>query len=73
MPTFTVVRRQDAYVNYSTEVEAETAEQAARIAQKLCADLVWEHQSVTEFDANFFIALDDTGAEIEETARGKLA
>lgn len=73
MPTFTVLRRQDAFVDYLTEVEADTPAQAARIAQKLCADLVWEHRSMAEFDANLFVTLDEDGAEIEESACGKLA
>jgi hypothetical protein len=70
MPTFTVLRRQDAYVDYLAEVEADTPQAAADLAYEQDG-LVWEPRGVTEFDANRVVTLDDDGAEIDSTARGK--
>jgi hypothetical protein len=70
MPTFTVLRRQDAYVDYLAEIEADTPQAAADLACE--ADgIVWEERGVTEFDANRVVTLDGDGEEIESTARGK--
>lgn len=71
MPTFTVLRRQDAYVDYVTRVEAETAQQAADIAYRSDQPVVWETRGVVEFDASHVVTLDEQGDEIESTARGR--
>ena len=73
MPKFKVLRRQDAYVDYVAEVEADTAEEAADLASSSPWDFQWEEQGVVEFDAGLFVALDADGNEIEGTEAGKLA
>ncbi len=73
MPKFTVLRRQDAYVDYTAEVEAETAEDAAWIANESFDRFRWEKQGVAEFDAALFVTLDEDGEEIEGTECGKCA
>ena len=70
MPKFTVMSRKDAFVNYITEVEAETAEKAVEIAYEGGPEIVWEEYGVVEFDARQVVALDEDGFEIEGTARG---
>ena len=71
MPIFTVLSRVDAYVDYITEVEADTAEEAVDLAYDGGPDVVWEPYGVMEFDARRVVALDDEGEEIDSTARGK--
>jgi hypothetical protein len=70
MPTFTVLSRVDAYVDYITEVEADTPEEAADLAYEN-DDTKWEPYGTVEFDARRVVTLDDDGAEIDRTARGK--
>lgn len=71
MPIFTVLSRVDAYVDYRTEVEADTAEEAVDMAYDGEPGVVWEQSGIVEFDARRVVALDDDGEEIESTARGK--
>lgn len=71
MPVFTVLSRVDAYVDYLTEVEADTAQEAVDLVYDCDVDVVWEKSGVVEFDARHVVALDDDGEEIESTARGK--
>lgn len=73
MPKFIVLCRQDAYVDYTAEVEADTAEDAAWIANSAPWDQKWTQQSVSEFDAALYVALDDAGNEIDGTQCGKCA
>jgi hypothetical protein len=70
MPTFTVLCRIDAYADYVAEVEAESAEEAALLAEQEHGDYKWEHHQTQEFDARFFVAVDEDGNEIEETRTG---
>lgn len=70
MPTFTVLCRIDAYADYVAEVEADSPEEAARLAQDRHGDYKWEHEQTAEFDARLYVALDGDGAEIEETQLG---
>lgn len=71
MPTYTVLSRVDAYVDYVTEVEADTAEEAVDLAYDGGPDIVWEPYGVVEFDARRVVALDDEGDEIASAVRGK--
>jgi hypothetical protein len=71
MPTFTVLSRVDAYVDYVAEVEADSAEEAADLAYDGDPSVKWQERGVVEFDARRVVALDEDGEEIEETARGK--
>ncbi len=43
MPTFTVLCRIDAYADYLAEVEADSAEEAALLAEENHGDYNWEH------------------------------
>ena len=72
MPPFTILSRKDAFVDYVTEVEAGTPEQAVRYAYYDARGLNWEHRGTVEFDATHMVALDEDGEEIERTAMGKL-
>lgn len=71
MPTFKVLSRVDAFVDYVAEVEAETAEEAADFAYDDGQGLIWKPQGTVEFDARRVVTLDSDGEEIEATARGK--
>jgi hypothetical protein len=70
MPTFTVLCRIDAYADYVAEVEADSAEAAAALAQDNHGDYKWEHDQTAEFDARFYVTLDANGVEIERTHIG---
>ena len=70
MPTFTVLSRKDAFVDYLAEVEAEDAQAASDIAYEGGPKVVWEERGVVEFDARRVVTLDDDGEEIESTAHG---
>ena len=70
MPTFTVLCRIDAYVDYVAEVEADTAEDAAELARDSHEDYKWEHHGTAEFDARLYVTLDADGDEIERTQVG---
>ncbi|HTK36722.1 MAG TPA: hypothetical protein VL358_15740 [Caulobacteraceae bacterium] len=73
MPRFTVLCRRDAYVDYTARVDADTAEDAAWIANEQFEEQSWVRRDVSEFDACLFVTLDEEGAEIEGTECGKLA
>ncbi len=64
MPTFTVLCRIDAYADYVAEVEADSAEAAARLAEDSHGDYTWEHHQTAEFDDRFYVTLDANGDEI---------
>jgi hypothetical protein len=70
MPTFNVLCRIDAYADYVAEVEAGSAEEAARLAGANHGGYKWEHEQTAEFDARYYAALDDDGAQIEATRIG---
>jgi hypothetical protein len=70
MPVFTVLCRIDAYADYVAEVAAESAEEAARLAEEEHGDYKWEHDQTREYDARYYVALDEGGNEIEETRTG---
>ena len=69
MPTYRVLTRKDAFVDYTTIVEAENAEAAANLVHE-GSGFVWEERGVVEFDARRVVTLDADGEEIESTARG---
>ena len=69
MPTFTVLSRRDAFVDYVTTVEAEDAQAAADLVHE-GSGFTWEERGVVEFDARRVVTLDAEGEEIESTARG---
>jgi hypothetical protein len=70
VPTFTVLCRIDAFADYVAEVEAETPEEAARLAEANHSDYKWEHDQTAEFDARVYYTLDAQGREIERTMVG---
>ncbi len=72
MPIFKIISRVDAYVDYVTEVEAETAKEAVDLAYDgLKSNLKWVQRGVVEFDAAHVVLLDVNGGEIEGYSRGK--
>jgi hypothetical protein len=70
LPTFTVLCRIDAYADYVAEVEADTAEEAAQLAEDNHGDYEWAHDQTREFDDRYYVALDEDGNEIEATRVG---
>jgi len=70
MPTFTVLCRIDAFADYVAEVEADSAEAAAGLAQDNHGDYKWEHHQTAEFDARLYVTLDADGDAIERTQVG---
>lgn len=71
MPMFTILSRVDAYVDYTTEVEADDLEEAVDLAYDGDPSIKWVEQGVVEFDARHVVALDANGDEIESYSRGK--
>ncbi|HYC97436.1 hypothetical protein [Brevundimonas sp.] len=71
MPTFTVLSRVDAYVDYTTEVEADSLEEAVDLAYDGDPSTKWKEQGVVEFDARHIVALAADGEEIEAYSRGE--
>ena len=69
MRTFTVLSRKDAFLDYTTVVEAETAEAAADLVHE-GSDFTWVERGVVEFDARRVVTLDAAGEEIDSSARG---
>jgi hypothetical protein len=70
MPIFTVLRRVDAFIDYTTEVEAANPKEAALLARETAGSLVWKAEGEHEFEAEVFIALDALGKEIPESEFG---
>ena len=55
MPKFKVLCRIDAYADYVAEVEADSAEDAAQLAEGCHGDYIWEHHQTAEFDDRFYV------------------
>lgn len=72
MRIFTVLSRVDAFVDYTTVVEAEDAQAAADLVHEGLRAFTWEERGVVEFDARRVVTLDAVGEEMESTARGDL-
>jgi len=70
MPSFRVLRRVDAFVDYLAEVEASSANEAAARAYDDETRFEWKQLSVAQFDARIFVAVDENGSEIDATQRG---
>jgi len=65
-----VLCRIDAYVDYVAVVEAESAKEAAELADWQPGSYTWEHRGACEFDARYYVALDKDGWEVEGTEVG---
>ncbi|HEY3800375.1 MAG TPA: hypothetical protein VGL58_18650 [Caulobacteraceae bacterium] len=70
MPIFSVLCRVDAYADYVADVDAESAEAAATLARERHDDYKWVHDQTLEFDARYYVALDDEQTPIEATRTG---
>lgn len=70
MPTFKVLKRVEAYVDYHIDVEAEDAKSAAEYATAEDEELDWQQTDTTEFEESRIVALDAEGKEIEDSAFG---
>lgn len=73
MPKFTVLCRQDAYIDYTAEIEARDAEEAAWLANGSHLDYKWVRQGESEFDDALYVTLDAEGNEIVGSECGKCA
>jgi hypothetical protein len=67
---FTVLCRLDAWSHYVAQVDAQTAEEAARRACDNHRGYKWLHDGTHEFDARGYVTLDADGIEIESTKIG---
>lgn len=72
MPTYTVRCRIDAYVDYLAEVEADSPEEAAELANDDYAGYDWRPDGQQEFDACLYLTLDAAGDEIAAIQVGDL-
>lgn len=70
MPTFKVLKRVEAYVDYHIDVEADDAKSAAEYATAEDEELDWQQSDTTEFEESRIVALDAEGKEIDDTAYG---
>lgn len=71
MPTFRILSRVDAYVDYTCEVEADSAEEAVDLVYLGDVKVTWTNHGVTEFDAVRMSAIDENGEDIDGYTRGK--
>jgi hypothetical protein len=69
MPTFRVLCRVDAFIDYVAEVEASDPEDAAYLAKE-GPKLDWERQGEVEFDDRLYVTLDENGDPIESSQCG---
>jgi hypothetical protein len=69
MPTFKVLCRVDAFIDYVAEVEADDADEAAYLAKE-GPKLEWQREGEAEFDARLYVTLDKDGEPIESTQCG---
>ncbi len=70
MPSFTVLRRVDAYADYTAVVEAKDEVEAALLARENADDYEWTEDGVVTFDARGYVTLNSHGVEIEATRTG---
>lgn len=71
MPAFTILSRVDAYVDYTCEVEAGSAEEAVDLVFNGDVPVTWDKQGVVEFDAVRMSAINEQGDDIDGYTRGK--
>lgn len=71
MPTFRILSRVDAYIDYTCEFEADSAEEAVDLVYEGHVKVTWEPQGVTEFDAVRMSAIDEDWNDIDGYTRGK--
>ena len=71
MPKFTVLSRVYAYVDYTCEVQADSAEEAVDLVNMGDVEVTWQRQAVTEFDAVRMSAIDADGNDIDGYTLGK--
>jgi hypothetical protein len=70
MPAFKVLRRNDAFIDYVALIDADTPEEACRIASERDDTLRWVRHGEAEHDARAFFVLDAKDREIGSTERG---
>ncbi len=70
MPIFKVLRRVDAFIDYTTEVDAANPIEAAAVARANADSLAWTGCGAHEHDAKAFFALDGAGFEIPDSECG---
>ncbi len=67
MAKFRILRRVDAWIDYVAEIEAASADAAARRAYEGDASLTWSCIGHEEFANSRIVALDEDGEELAET------
>ncbi len=67
MPKFRVLRRVDAWIDYETEVDAESSIEAVEIAERVDGAPGWKRVGEAEFWNARFATLDEHGNELPET------
>lgn len=70
MARFSVLCRVDAFIDYLTVVEANSAEEAASKVAERPEALSWYRRGQAEFDARAYFALDADGNEIPSSQCG---
>lgn len=70
MPMHKVLCRIDAFIDYVAEVEADSPEEAAELANDSHSDYEWRRRGEAEFDARLYVTLDADGNEINRTQCG---
>lgn len=71
MPTFTILSRVDAYVDYTCEVEADSAAEAVDLVYGGYIEVKWTPAGTVEFDAVRMSAIDADGNDINDYSCGK--
>ncbi len=71
MPKFKILSRVDAYVDYTCQVTARTAEEAVDLVYGGYVDVKWQPAGTVEFDARRVSAIDKNGDDIDGYTRGK--
>jgi len=71
MPKFTILSRVDAYVDYTCQVTARTAEEAVDLVYEGLVEVDWKPAGTCEFDAVRMSAIDKDGDDIGGYTRGK--
>lgn len=67
---FTVVRHQDAWVNYEAEIEADSPQEAYRLARADAPGIVWSDPETQTFDhADFDVFAEGVDEPVFESVR----
>lgn len=71
MAKFRVLLQQDAFVEFTAEIDADTLEAAVDRAYADRSSVQWQRRDVQCYDACRVVAIDDADAEIGDYSRGR--